>query len=87
MAEPPLDHVPDDGRGAKAYGRARAPVSEYVAPATGAAALIGAAADTAASAGDLHDNLARFLPPWLWFVVLAGVIGYLCWRVFRARQD
>lgn len=87
IAEPPLDHVPDDGRGAKAYGRARAPASEYVAPATGAAALIGAAADTAASAGDLHDNLARFLPPWLWFVVLAGVISYLCWRVWRARAD
>ena len=85
--EPPLDHVPDDGRSAKAYGRARAPASEYVAPATGAAALIGAAADTAATAGDLHDNLARFLPPWLWFVVLAGVIGYLCWRVWRARAD
>ena len=83
----PADHVPDDGRGAKAYGRARASASEYVAPATGAAALIGAAADTAASAGDLHDNLARFLPPWLWYLVLAAVIGWLCWKVFRARQD
>ena len=83
----PADHVPDDGRGAKAYGRARAPASEYVAPATGAAALIGAAADTAASAGDLHDNLARFLPPWLWYLVLAAVIGWLCWKVFHARQD
>lgn len=71
----------------KAVGPNRIPVYEYAAPLAGLGAVGAGVADTVRSVGEVRQAVSEVFPPWIWFLVLGGIVGFLTWRLVKYVRE
>ena len=71
----------------KAVGPNRIPVYEYAAPLAGLGAVGAGLADTVRSVGEVRQAVSEVFPPWIWFLVLGGIVGFLTWRLVKYVRE
>ena len=71
----------------KAVGPNRIPVYEYAAPLAGLGAVGAGVADTVRSVGEVRQAVSEVFPPWIWFLVLGGIVGFLTWRLIKYVRE
>jgi len=81
------DPATTQGYSGKAVGPNRIPVYEYAAPLAGLGAAGAGLVDTVRSVGEVHQAVSEVFPPWVWFLVLGGIVGFLTWRLVKYVRE
>ena len=81
------DSATTQGYSGKAVGPNRIPVYEYAAPLAGLGAVGAGLADTVRSVGEVRQAVSEVFPPWVCFLVLGGIVGFLTWRLAKYVRE